>query len=102
MEILNFQYSGVLSDPFSVKCIIALVFAVVLYLYLIIKQLVIAKKEKRSLLNVGTVSFLVYLAVILAAWILSQKTEILYSRYLLVITGFLILDWHISYLKKRM
>lgn len=92
MEILNFQYSGVLSDPFSIKCIIALIFAVALYAYiisLIIKKVIQDKKDKKSFLNAGVWAILVYLAVILAAWIISIKTEILYSRYLLVITGFL-------------
>ena len=89
---MNFQYSGVLSDPFSIKCIIALIFAVALYAYiisLIIKKVIQDKKDKKSFLNAGVWAILVYLAVILAAWIISIKTEILYSRYLLVITGFL-------------
>lgn len=93
MQILNFQYSGSLDNPFTTKCIIALIMGVLLYLYiisLIIKESVQNKKDKKSILSVGIVSFLIYLGVIFAAWILSQKTAILYSRYLLVITGFLI------------
>lgn len=93
MEILNFQYSGELDHPFTTKSIIALFFAVLLYVYitiLIIKDYIKDKKENKSIWNVGNASFLIYLSVIFAALILSQKTAILYSRYLLVITGFLI------------
>ena len=92
MELLNFQYNGTLGDPFTKKAIIALAFAVVLYGYIIIKEILQVRKEKRKLFNAGELAILIYLLVILGAWILSKKTEILYSRYLLVITGFLIFE----------
>ena len=87
MELLNFQYNGTLGDPFTKKAIIALAFAVVLYGYIIIKEILQVRKEKRKLFNAGELAILIYLLVILGAWILSKKTEILYSRYLLFITG---------------
>lgn len=90
MELLNFQFCGDLGNPFTKKTIIALIFAVILYGYIIIKEIIQVKKEKRKFFNAGELAILIYLLVILAAWILSLKKEILYSRYLLVITGFLI------------
>lgn len=89
MEILNFQYNGVIGDPFSAKAIVALVFGICLYVY-VISLIIRNKKEKSESLNAGIVSFLIYLGIIFIAYIISQRMAILYSRYIFVITGFLI------------
>lgn len=89
VEVLNFQYKGFIDDKFSfnVETIVTLIFAVCFYVY--IGYLAI-KSYKKDKLNAGIVSILLYMGIIFIALIISKVMQILYSRYLFVITGFLI------------
>lgn len=55
IELLTFQYNGILDEPFSKKSIIALVFAIALYGYisvLIIKECLCFKREEKKFFSI--------------------------------------------------
>lgn len=89
-EILNFQYKGIIDGGFvfDFANIATLVFAVILYLYL--GYLIYKEKKQENDIKPGILALAIYLAVILVALVISKFMAILYSRYLFVITGFLI------------
>jgi len=90
MALLNFQFAGDLENPFDKVSLIGLGFATCLYIYLSFLAICAIKKEKMDKMNAGVASILVYIGVIIGAWIISLAVPILYSRYLLVITGLLV------------
>lgn len=90
MDLLNFQYCGDLGNPFGKKSLIGLVAAVCLYVYIVVLGIRNRGTDKKFKMNAAISSIFVYVAVIIGAWIISSAVPILYSRYLLVITGLLI------------
>lgn len=89
VDVLNFQYKGFIDDKFSftIETIVTLIFAICFYVYI---GYLIIKNSKKDKLNAGIVSILLYVGIIFIALIISKVVQILYSRYLFVITGFLI------------
>lgn len=91
VEVLSFQFRRQLDTDFSfnLHTIISLIASILLYIYVGIKIYKMKKKGKD--IKVIILSGGIYVGVILIIGILSLITPILYSRYLLVITGLYIL-----------
>ena len=87
IEVPSFQFRRQLDTEFSfdINTIIALVASVGMYAY-ILYRIYKAKKEKEEMCP-GILAISVYLLVIIAVFIISLFTPILYARYLIVITG---------------
>ena len=88
VEVLSFQFRRQLDTNFAFNAhtIISLIAAIAMYIY-IGYRIFIAKKEKEEI-RPGILSILVYIAVILAMLIISViASPILFSRYLMVMTG---------------
>lgn len=81
-NVLGIQYMGSLSNIFG------FCFAICLYIYLgfVIYR---CKKERISIKNARK-SLLLYVLIVLIAFLISLKSPILYPRYLMTITGLLI------------
>lgn len=90
MDLLNFQYCGDLGNPFGKKSLIGLFLAVLLYVYIVVLGIRNKNTDRKFKMNPAIAATLVYIAVIIGAWVISAAVPILYSRYLLVITGLLI------------
>jgi hypothetical protein len=90
IEILNFQYKGFADLNFSYSFInmFTFVFAVLIYIYIGF----IAYKEIKQKNDIKPAIFalITYIGVIIGALVVSIVIPILFSRYLYVITGFLI------------
>ena len=88
VEVLSFQFRRQLDTNFAFNAhtIIALIAAIAMYIYVGYK-IFVAKKEKEEM-RPGILSILVYVSVILAMLIISLvASPILFSRYLMVMTG---------------
>lgn len=88
VEILGFQFKRQLDTDFAfnISTISALISACLLYIYLI--YLTIKNMKQKENMKPGILSALVYISVILIIYIISKiKQPILYSRYLMVMTG---------------
>lgn len=89
VEVLSFQFRRQLDTNFSfdTHTIVALVSAILLYLYLIFRTYKCTKDKVD--LKPAMFSFLVYVGVIFIMYIASKVMgqDILFSRYLLVMTG---------------
>lgn len=90
VEILSFQYRGIMDGGvhLNIETIGTLCFSILTYIYIgyiIYKQ----NKEKNEILP-GIITIGIYLTIIIAAWLISFVMQILYYRYLFVITGILI------------
>lgn len=87
IEILSFQFRRQLDTNFSFNAytIITLVVALAMYVY-IGYRIYKSKKEKENTFP-GAIALITYILVILAVFIISLKTPILYARYLIVMTG---------------
>ena len=100
VEVLSFQFRRQLDTNFSFNThtIIALAISVLMYIYLIFKII----KEKKKL-KFGIISLGIYIGVILIVWLISFYTPILFSRYLMIMTGLYIfgLAYIISTEKKK-
>ena len=81
-NVLGIQFMGSLSNIFG------FCFAICLYIYLgfVIYK---CKKEKISIKN-GIKALIIYTSIVIIAFIISLKSPILYSRYLMSITGILV------------
>lgn len=90
VEILSFQFRRQLDTnfTFNIQTIVSLVLAVLIYVYLIVKSFLLMKKKQN--IKPAILGALVYIGVIAIVRIISFKTPVLYSRYLLVMTGFYI------------
>lgn len=92
IELSSSQFIGNLKENFAY---IGLAVAVVLYIYLITRMIITIKKKQEY--KPGVFALAVYLLVIIAALVVTTalKTAVLYYRYLFVITGLYI--FFISY-----
>jgi len=84
IDVLNVQFCSNLNKYF------ALVFAICLYIY--IGTLIYREKKAKNEVKPGILALSIYLAIILAALLVSliMTSVILYNRYLIVVTGILI------------
>lgn len=101
VEILNFQYRGIMDAGvhFDFETIGTVLFSIILYIYigiLIYKQI----KQKKDV-KIEVFAFLIYISVIIAAFIISKFVVVLYYRYLFVITGILTLGISICISKEK-
>lgn len=96
VEVLSFQFRRMLDDSFSfnIATVIPLIISVILYLYIGIKIYKDIKEKKN--IKPAIYAIAIYLGVIAIILIISIVMPILYSRYLLVITGIYI--FAISYI----
>ena len=87
VEVLSFQFRRQLDTifEFNLHTIVALIASILMYVY-VIYMCVKSKKEKANI-KPAILSLGVYLGVILIMLIISIKTPILFSRYLMVMTG---------------
>ena len=101
VEVLSFQFRRQLDTnfAFNLHTIVALAAAVLMYIYLIIKII----KEKKNL-QFGLISLGIYIGVIFIVCLISFYTPILFSRYLMIMTGLYIfgLAYIISFEKKKL
>ncbi len=88
-EIFEFQFTGNLLETFHINHDIALVFAIIITVYLIY-QIYKSIKNKENIFP-GIVALSIYLCIILIARIVSIKTPVLYARYMFTSTGIFIL-----------
>lgn len=84
VEVLSFQFRRQLDTnfAFNIHTIVSLVAASLMYIYIIIRVI----KEKKSL-KFGLISLGIYIGVILIVALISIYTPILFSRYLMIMTG---------------
>lgn len=87
VEVLSFQFRRQLDTDFTfdINTIISLIASILMYIYIIIKIYKLKKQKesiKPAILGMG-----VYVGVIAIMLVISIVTPILYSRYLLVMTG---------------
>ena len=91
VEVLSFQFRRQLDTnfAFNINTIIPLIAAVLMYIYIGIKIYKLRKNKEE--IKPAILSGCIYCGVIAIILIISIKMPILYSRYLLVITGLYIL-----------
>lgn len=87
VEVLSFQFRRQLDTnfAFNLHTIISLIAAIAMYIY-IGYRIFKAKKEKEEI-RPGILSLIAYVSVILVMLIVSIISPILFSRYLMVMTG---------------
>ena len=90
IEVISFQYRGIMDGGihFDLETIGTFAFAILLYIY--IGYIIYKEKKQNKDIKIGLLAGGLYLVVILAALIISKFMVILYSRYLFTITGILI------------
>ncbi len=90
IEVLSFQYRGLMDSGihFNLETILPFAFCVIIYAY--IGYLIYKQIKQKNDIKAGVLAFGVYIAVIVAALIISKFMPILYSRYIFVITSILI------------
>ena len=87
VEVLSFQFKRQLDTNFSfnIQTIVSLITSILMYIYIIFK-ICILKKERKDI-KPAILSGGIYIGVIAIILLVSIVMPILYSRYLLVMTG---------------
>lgn len=94
-DIISFQYTGFLNSNF------AFIFSIILYIYLLYRFYKNKEKQNSENFKFAKVCIKIYLIVIIIALVLSIKTAIFIPRYLLPMTGLLLLNVSIVFSSEK-